>query len=235
MRRPAAYTVVLGGSAGIGFAFAECCASRSHRLIIVARSKSTLRKARKRLLASGAREVLTISGDLLDPRFRSRLLSSLRDKRLSTLFIGGPNPPAGRVATVDWRSARRACEICILYPLHIASSVLRPPSTGIRIIFLSSSAAKEDLHSHPFFLSALFRRTAETMLEKLVSNRSTKATFVVWRPTVVYSALAKRYARSLPRSTEDDTLMDRLKRTFRLSFVPTPREYLSRMMRECDE
>ena len=236
MKRLATYTLVLGGSAGIGFAFAEWCANKSRRIIIVGRYKARLRKARERLLKSGATEVICISGDLVDPRFRSSLLSRLAEKRLSTVFIGGPNPPSGHPSSVDWRSAQRACEICIIYPLQIVSSLVQQRSNGTNIIFLSSSAARERLEGHPFFLSAFFRRTAETLLQLYAREHSfASTTFSIWHPKVVYTDLAKRYARALPVRRKQDSLMNRLKQAFGISSLPTARQYVERMMSTSNE
>ncbi len=225
------YTLVLGGSAGIGFAFADWCAGRSHRIIIVGRSKSKLRKAQRALLVSGADEVTWISGDLMNHQFRSKLLSRLSPNRISNVFIGGPTPPVRSPSATDWRSVQEACQICIVYPVHILSSLLASESQNVHFIFLSSSAARERLENHPFFLSAVFRRTAETMLRTLVDERSNSAALSIWRPTVVYTGLAKRYARSLSGNGCSDDSLDRLKRRFAVSSVPSPSEYVDRMMR----
>jgi NADP-dependent 3-hydroxy acid dehydrogenase YdfG len=226
------YTLVLGGSAGIGFAFAEWCARKSQRLVVVGRHRPRLQKAGQALLAAGADEVICIGGDVLDPRFRSKLLSQLTEKRISTVFIGGPSPPARGASTVDWRSLQQTSEICLVYPVHILSSILAGGPTNVHFIFLSSSAARERLENHPFFLSASLRRTAEVVLKNLVAERSNgDISLSIWRPKVVYTNLAKRYAHLLPARGHGDSPLSRLERRFGVLAIPSPEEFVRRMMR----
>jgi NAD(P)-dependent dehydrogenase (short-subunit alcohol dehydrogenase family) len=229
------YTLVLGGSAGIGFAYAEWCAARKRRLIIVARRRSRLANARRELLAAGAKEVICRSGDLLEPRFRKKLLAGLADKHFSSVFIGGPSPPSFSVRMPVWQAARKASETCLVYPVHILDSFLRRRDRGVEVILLSSSATRERPEKHPFFWSATVRPMAEAVLKALAKEqRELEMAITVWRPKVVDTELARRYAISLPPRDEDDSLVNRLRHQFQVSLIPTPKEYICRMMRRRD-
>lgn len=227
------YTLVLGGSAGIGFAYAEWCAARKRRLIIVGQQRSKLTRARRELIEAGATEVICRSGNLLDSRFRTRLLAALAKKHLSAMFIGGPTPPTSDAPLPAWRAAQEASEACIVYPVHMLDTVFRGQTSSVEVIFLSSSAAQEEVEQHPFFWSATLRPVAEAALKSLVRERDDVGTTIdVWRPRVVNTELARRYATSLPRCEDNDSLVNRLRQQFHLSQIPTPKEYVMRMMED---
>jgi short-subunit dehydrogenase len=230
------YTLVLGGSTGIGFAFAEWCAAKGRRLILVGRHRPKLTRARNHLIEVGATEVTLRNGDLLDLEFRAKLLDWLNRKHLSTVFIGGPTPPQLDPSGSTWLEAQRAVETCIVYPVHIFGALLKNTSWETEVIFLSSSAAREKLEGHPFFWSAAIRPAAEKILTALARNRRDRRIKVaVWRPKVVDTDLARRYSTFLPPCGKNDSLTNRLKRQFGVSRLLTPREYVLQMMRGRDE
>jgi NAD(P)-dependent dehydrogenase (short-subunit alcohol dehydrogenase family) len=222
--------LVLGGSDGIGFAFAEWLAEHQCRLIVVARNKERLSRARTKLLASGAAEVRILAGDLLNPRFRAGLFRRASTIRLSLIFIGGPSPPAGTIDQISSNEVEAGAKSCLAYPVDVMRFALSHHASRKRdpltIIFLSSSASKDDLPDHPFFLSALFRSAAEHLLKRIAElHLHERVELLIWRPTVVYTRLAKAYAATLPLFSPDGSLSDRLRRIFH-SPVPSPTEYI---------
>lgn len=222
--------LILGGSDGIGFAFANCLAEHRSRLIVVARSRERLSRARAKLLASGAAEVRVLHGDLLNEQFRAKLFRRVSTFRLSMIFIGGPSPPAGTIADISSKEIEAAARSCLAYPTDVMRFALSLRcSMGLdplKVIFLSSSASRDDLADHPFFLSALFRSAAERLLKRIAALRvDEQVELLIWRPTVVYTRLAKAYASTLPSLAPDDSLRDRLRRAFH-SAVPSPSEYI---------
>jgi len=215
--------LVLGGSGGIGFAFAKWLAQRRCRLVVVSRHLKALNSARDRLLAVGAPEVMTIAGNLLEHTFRSKMYRQLARLEISTVFVGGPSPPSGELHTVSDKDISGACECCLAYPLEIMQFLdkhrQRLPK---RLILLSSSASKESLASHPFYLSAIFRRMAETMLNSYARENGGRISVNVWRPRVVYTRLAKQYAQTLEPLPHGDSLPARLQIAFNSRRIPTP-------------
>lgn len=176
------------------------------------------------------------SGDLLNSRFRIKLLTELAKKQVASVFIGGPTPPPFDPRVPAWVAARQATEACIVYPVHMLEGVLQGKASSVEVIFLSSSAAQEEPEEHPFFWSATIRPTAETILQALVHQRSELGTTIaVWRPKVVDTELARKYGSSLPPCDKNDSLTNRLKRQFNVSLIPTPKEYVMRRMRCRDE
>src|ERR1017187_5340067 len=89
--------VVLGGSRGIGFAFASWLAAKRQPLLIVSRDSAQLRTAIFSLERAGAPTPECVAGDLLDPKFRTDLRLRMIARRIRSVFIGGPSPPSGRI------------------------------------------------------------------------------------------------------------------------------------------
>src|SRR5437879_5911329 len=87
--------VVLGGSLGIGYAYALWHAKRGANLLVIARNEASLDTARDSLLGAGAKSVRTFSADLTDPQALQLLWKRLEERELNSLFAGGPSPPAG--------------------------------------------------------------------------------------------------------------------------------------------
>src|ERR1043165_5978385 len=59
------YTLITGGTAGIGYELAKIFAQNGHNLIIVARDEAELQKTAAELKSSGV-DVITFSKDLFD-------------------------------------------------------------------------------------------------------------------------------------------------------------------------
>jgi nucleoside-diphosphate-sugar epimerase len=222
--------LVLGGSDGIGFAFAKWLSERRRRLVVVSRGREHLALARKRLLALGAAEVRTVAGDVLQQPFRSRLFLSLSELPLSTIFIGGPSPLAGSIREITGKEIESAAQSCLAYPVHVMSfAIANGCNNRLTVVFLSSSASREELADHPFFLSAAFRRSAEQTLKRMASFRAEDCMkLVILRPSVVYTRLAMAYAQGLPSLQHNDSLLNRLRVRFHCTTVPSPDEYIRR-------
>jgi hypothetical protein len=220
--------LVLGGSSGIGFSFAKWLAKRNQRLVIVSRGKDRLDYARAQLLASGATEVRSVAGDLLDQSFRSQIFRHTSTLPLSTIFIGGPSPQAGAMGQVSGLDIESAAKSCIAYPFHVAQlaiSPLRP--RPLWMVFLSSSTSRDSLANHRFFLSATLRRSAEQILKRIVALAPAgSVSLSIWRPIVVYTHLAKAYARTLPRLDRTDSLRRRLEVHFDCDAILSADEYI---------
>lgn len=216
---------VLGGSLGIGYAYALWHARRGARLVVNALHGESLDAARRQLLAAGAQAVTMFPADLTIPEERHGLLECLQAFTLTSLFMGGPSPPPGSVEALTPAELRAACEICLVYPHEVLSRMAASPRKPQRIILLSSSATTEPLAGHQFFASALLRRTLDQVVCQFTGLR-----VEVWRPTAVLTALSEAYAQHLPPVAGDDSPVARLRRHFNQEQVPTAEEYVNAMM-----
>lgn len=226
-----AWALVLGGSEGIGFSFAKRLAHKQGHLILIARRRKGLLTAKRKLLDCGARDVKIIAGDLLCSKFRIRLFRRLAKTNISKLFIGGPSPPLLDKSKVSARSARAAFECCVTYPVQTLMFALGLEARSpLKIILLSSSTSTEGTSRSPFFLSALFRGVGETALLRVKRSYSKKGvSFQIWRPRVVFTPLAQRFARGLHGFGTQRSLKGRLSVFFKNCKVPTADEYVDEM------
>ena len=219
--------LVLGGTRGIGRAYAEHFARDGVGLDLVGRTESDLREARAVLLEVGAPSVELHRGDLRDAEFRRELTSSFDPEEFSGIFLGGPSPTPGELETVAAEAIGSAAETCLAYPLSIFNWLEEGDWDGMLTV-LSSSATREELCGHEFFLSALLRRPMERLLDCYRSHDGIDAR--VWRPKVVLTSLSRRYARSLPEFEEDASPRDALRSHIEVDEVPTASQYVTRRL-----
>lgn len=139
------YTLITGGSTGIGFELAKVFAKNGHHLIIVARDETELQNASNELQQSGV-DVITISRDLFDPENAFELYDEINAKELTVdiLVNNAGQGLYGEFAETDiWR------ELSIIQ-LNISSLVILTKTFlqdmlergGGRILNLSSIASK---------------------------------------------------------------------------------------------
>lgn len=223
---------MLGGSRGIGFAYASWLAAARQRLLVVARDEARLAVSAERLRAAGASEVRPIAGNLVDASFRARLLQCASISRLGSIFIGGPSPPAGSAEQISTADVAMAYEICMAYPFDIVEAATAGSHAGgpMSIVFLSSSASREPLTGHPFYLSAIFRRSAEKLLTDLIDRRG-GAQLIVLRPTVVWTDLSAAYAARLVLEEPHADPRAALARRFHVASVPDAQTYVEHQSR----
>jgi hypothetical protein len=218
--------VVLGGSRGIGFAFASWLAANKEPLLIISRHPGPLRTAILKLERAGAPRAECMSGDLLDCNFRSDLMFRMRGRRIRSVFIGGPSPASGRIEDLSPQSFESAYQSCVAYPIDIVHGFTTTDSyQPLSFIFLSSSAAREAITGHPFYLSAVFRRTAERILQD-ISLKMPAIRLLILRPRVVWTDLAEQYARKVYSPTDPDSGRAKLAERFHVKSVPDPDAYI---------
>lgn len=73
------YTLITGGSEGIGYELAKIFAREGHDLILVARDEAQLSKV-KHELSSGGVEVITMAVDLFDPQAAKSLYDTVKER-----------------------------------------------------------------------------------------------------------------------------------------------------------
>ncbi len=81
MQRDKTYTLITGGTSGIGYELAKLFGSMGHNLILVARTHSEL-SAKKQALSGLGIDVIAISKDLFEPRAAAELYQEVKNQRL---------------------------------------------------------------------------------------------------------------------------------------------------------
>lgn len=227
---------VLGGSAGIGLAYAMWHARRRASLFVVARDERRLDGARSALLQAGASEVGIQPADLVSESDRRQVLQQLESKALVGLFLGGPSPPPGGIEYLAAARLRQACETCLHYPYEFMTWALGIPTPLCSFIVLSSKASLEPLRGHQFYASALLRRALDSLIESLRADFERRGTaLAVWRPGVVLTPLSEAFARDLTPVPGADSPVRRLAAHFNVSAVPTAADYVEQMLVPHDE
>lgn len=221
--------LVLGGSSGIGLAYAQRHARAGHRLWLVARGEDGLRRAERELLATGAAEVRTTSMDLLDEHALARLFEDVStESSLRTLLVSGPSPPWGRESEVTPEDHELARAICVRYPSYAMDYALQALEPGGCLTVVSSSAAQEPPEGHPFHLSAVYRRQLAEISQTVAARlRSSGREFRLLHPPVVLTPLSERFA--LAQSPLEAPAAV-LARYFGVSYVQSAEEYLNSIL-----
>lgn len=223
--------LVLGGSHGIGYAYAEYWATRGESIILVARDSNDLRRAELRLLKTGASSVRAISGDLLNEQFRDSLFGTLAEVTFVTVLVSGPSPPAGELPSVGIDAFYRAHEACIIYPLSALRWLMSRPQPIPDRIFLISSDAIANRCSTRFFLSSLYRRALDDVIEcmKRESN-ALGAALEVWYPVVVRTRLAEQYAQRIADADVEGGLDEILSKYLGVERVSSAEAYIRQQL-----
>lgn len=81
MQRDKTYTLITGGTSGIGYELAKLFGYMGHNLILVARTQSEL-SAKKQELSGLGIDVITISKDLFEPCAAAELYQEVKNQRL---------------------------------------------------------------------------------------------------------------------------------------------------------
>ena len=113
------YTLITGGTSGIGLELAKVFAANGHALVIVARSNDQLAEAKETLGASGV-EVITIEKDLFEPSAPFELYEEIRGRGLDVNILVN-NAGQGLYGLFADTDIRR--ELAIIQ-LNIASTVV---------------------------------------------------------------------------------------------------------------
>src|SRR5690606_41811179 len=82
MERQKTYTLITGGSTGIGLELAKCFAKDGHNLIIAGRHEAELSKAAAELRDIGNIDVITMSEDLFDMEEGKQLQEEITARNL---------------------------------------------------------------------------------------------------------------------------------------------------------
>lgn len=232
--------LILGGSEGIGYAYAEAMAARGGELTLVARRLEPLQAAREALLLAGASVVSLISGDVLSKPFRDVLRNQC--KQFDSIFVSGPSPQPGGLELIEAEDfemhALDACKSCFVYPLEIMEWALGVGlAIGGRLIVVSSSAISSPVTETHFLLSRLFRSALHELMpayqEKFNEN---KKIVKIWKPKAVLTPLAISFAKKKYfAELDDNSVLHNLLVVLGVESIPSASYYVEQELRELNE
>ena len=119
MQNQREYTLITGGSSGIGFELAKIFAENGHNLILVARHQSDLMEAQHKLSSTGV-HIITFIKDLFDTENAFSLYEDVKSKGLKVNILVN-NAGQGQYGLFEETDIRRELEII---QLNISSLVI---------------------------------------------------------------------------------------------------------------
>lgn len=145
MKAAANYTLITGGSMGIGYELAKVFAGHDHNLILVARTESDLQRVKEELEGTGI-DVITISKDLFDPNAAAELYQEIKSRGLEVdiLVNDAGQGEYGLFAETDLNRELAIVQLNISSLLVLTKSFLRDMLArgGGKILNVSSIASK---------------------------------------------------------------------------------------------
>jgi uncharacterized protein len=138
------YALVVGGSDGLGAAFAEGIARRGLNLVLVARQEDRLTATASRLRETSGVEVVTIAADVADYQDVKKRLGELNIP-VGLLVYNAAYAPIGPFEDTDEEQLLRATEVNVRAPLLLAKFLSAPMIARGRggIILMSSLAGSQ--------------------------------------------------------------------------------------------
>jgi len=132
--------IVTGTSRGLGLALARALTERGWRLVVDARGRAELEGA-----WAGNDNVITVAGDIADPRHRAALVEAAGDTVdlvVNNASVLGPSP-LPPLAEYPLDELRQVYEINVTGPLALVQLALPRLANGARVVNVTSDAAVE--------------------------------------------------------------------------------------------
>ena len=132
--------IVTGTSRGLGLALARVLTERGWRLVVDARGRAELEGA-----WAGNDNVITVAGDIADPRHRAALVEAAGDTVdlvVNNASVLGPSP-LPPLAEYPLDELRQVYEINVTGPLALVQLALPRLANGARVVNVTSDAAVE--------------------------------------------------------------------------------------------
>lgn len=135
------YALIVGGSVGLGAAYAEAIAKRGVSLVLLARQEDRLKATAARLEATYGIDVITVTADVADLERVKERLSKL-DVAIGLLVYDAAYAPIGAFADMDEDQLRRTTDVNVRGPLLLAKHLSGPMIERGRggIVLMSSLA-----------------------------------------------------------------------------------------------
>ena len=163
--------VVIGGSAGLGYAVCERLVTEGVEIVMFARGAEQLAKAREELIRRPGARVDTVAGDISNPADIDRLAHEVSQTGgMQILVLNTPPPPRPMfelLAETDderWETAYQLQLKGALLVLRKLAPLLIGPNWG-RIVGITSASIKEPLANHA--LSTVYRAGVQAALKHL--------------------------------------------------------------------
>jgi len=159
-------SLVTGASSGLGRVLAELLCEKNHRVYVTARRKNLLEDLKKQCAKLGG-EIVVLSGDLTDQKFRTNLISQIlkKEKRIDYLFN---NAGFGRAVVFENQSPEEIenmFKVNVIAYQHLTKLVLpymKKANSG-RLIHIGSVVAFTPL---PYFTSYNATKSAVYMFNR---------------------------------------------------------------------
>lgn len=226
--------LILGGSRGIGFAYAQAVSRRAPKssIQIIARDVEQIDQAVEKLSAQHDGPISGACIDLTQPDQRLALWDTVRrGDTYTSVFLGGPGPQPVRAATAKNVDIVRAYDICVRFPSEVFDRAHDLLAVGGRIFWLSSAASQEPLRDSPFYLSGAFRRiTDQLVVDHRDRLRDRGISIHVLRPRVVLTSLSIAYGKKLADDGMGTDAESALRLAFGVDQIETAEEYVAREM-----
>ena len=127
--------LVIGGSAGIGFATARLAREAGAKVIITARDHDRLHRAGLELEASIA------AFDATDFERLARFFGELTAP-IDHVLVTGPGPYYAPLVELDFDAARRDVEAHLMLPLQVARNAVRRVRPGGTLVFMGGTGGR---------------------------------------------------------------------------------------------
>ncbi|WP_240157522.1 SDR family oxidoreductase [Pseudonocardia broussonetiae] len=160
--------LVGGGASGIGHAVAARLVAAGHRVVVTGRRADALDAAVRRL---GGDRVGALVHDVAAPDSAAAALAEVERRHggVDVLVLNAGGPPPGRILDVGDEEWRRAFDLLVLGPLHLARLALpRMAERGFgRVVVVTSTAVRQP---QPDLAASVVLRSAVTAAAKLLSR-----------------------------------------------------------------
>lgn len=237
------YHLVLGGTRGIGAAYARLLARQGARLILIGRESGSRNATAQECRELGSSEIRTEAVDLSNATVFNAWLAKQDDARFESVFLGGPSPTPGDWTTVGSSEHAHAAWVCVGLPAMLLQWLRgrTNPDEPVKMVWLGSHVTWELESKHRFFLSGLYRRTTRAWLDS-VNSEANWIRVKILEPKVVESGLSLTYAATrqgrlvgsdperMLTVTEREALRNFLAQDFSIVSVPTSDEFVAEQM-----
>lgn len=181
--------VLTGASSGIGRALALELAGEGAKLVLNARTESSLRELREQCRALGV-EAEYIAGDASDPAVMGQAVKSALELGDFYGFVHAagmlhPGPNVWELASRDFAEVFGASVTAAHSLMHHAVPYLRDRGEGLCVFFGSGAAAKTQAGIGAYCAA----KAAEEHLARQLANEAPELLTIIWRPGIVETAM----------------------------------------------